>query len=122
MKHCLIVDDSSIIRQVTRIIFEGLGYRVSEAESGQEAMERVRADVPDFIVVDWQIPATNVHELIADMRKATFDNPAFILYITTENDTADLKNAFRAGADDYLLKPFNREILDMKLQPIRVAA
>ncbi len=125
MKHCLIIDDSNIIRQVTRLIFENLDFRVSEAETGQDAMERIQGDPPDFVVVDWHIPGTNVHELIADIRKSKLDTHqtrTFILYVTTENDTADLKNAFRAGADDYLLKPYNREIVEMKLQQIRVAA
>ncbi len=124
MKHCLIVDDSPIIRQVARLIFEALDFRVSEAETGQEAMERVQADAPDFVFVDWMIPGTNVHELIAEIRKSTTAvlPRTFILYVTTENDTADLKAAFRAGADDYLLKPFNREIVEMKLHQIRVAA
>jgi two-component system, chemotaxis family, chemotaxis protein CheY len=122
MKHCLIVDDSNIIRQVARLIFESLDFRVSEAETAEEAMERVRNDVPDFVFMDWSIPGTNVHELIADIRAATLGQRVFILYVPTENDHSDLKAAFRAGADDYLLKPFNREIVEMKLHQIRVAA
>jgi two-component system chemotaxis response regulator CheY len=124
MKHCLIVDDSNIIRQVARLIFEALDFRVSEAENGQEAMERVQSDAPDFVFLDWHMPGTNVHELIGEIRKATVAviPRTFILYVTTENDAADLRNAFRAGADDYLLKPFNREIVEMKLNQIRVAA
>ena len=122
MQHCLVIEDSSIIRRVARSIFESLGYRVSEAQTAAETLEHIAADAADLILIDWIIPGTNVPELISSIRKIKTGKRPFILYLTTENDEADLRIAFRAGADDYLLKPFNREIIEMKLNEIRVAA
>lgn len=122
MQHCLVIEDSSIIRRVARLVFEGLNFRVSEAASAAEAIERLEAEAPDLIIVDWVIPGTDVHDLISKIRIKPLNKPPYILYLTTENDAADLKQAFKAGADGYLLKPFNREVIEMKLQEIRVAA
>ncbi len=122
MQHCLVIEDSSIIRRVARSIFESLTYRVSEAQTAAETLEHIALDAPDLILIDWIIPGTNVHDLITAIRRTKTAKRPFILYLTTENDEADLKLAFRAGADDYLLKPFNREIIEMKLTEIRVAA
>ena len=122
MQHCLVIEDSSIIRRVARSIFESLGYRVSEAQTAAETLDHIAADAADLILIDWIIPGTNVPELISSIRKIKTGKRPFILYLTTENDEADLRIAFRAGADDYLLKPFNREIIEMKLNEIRVAA
>lgn len=69
MKHILIVDDSPIIRKFGRLIFESLGFRVSEAETGAETLERARSDPPDFILVDWILPGVNSHELIHKLRR-----------------------------------------------------
>lgn len=121
MQHCIVVDDSGIIRQAARLIFESLGFRVSEAENVREALERI-SDPADLIVIDWQIPGDNVHDFIATVRQASPQMQPFILYLLTEIDPDDLARAFKAGADDYLLKPFNREIIEMKLHQIRVAA
>lgn len=122
MKHILIVDDSPIIRKFGRLIFESLGFRVSEAETGPETLERARSDPPDFILVDWILPGANSHELIQKLRRERAENRPYIIYLVTENDIPDVTRAFKAGADDYLLKPFNREIIEMKLHEIQVAA
>ena len=122
MQHCLVIEDSSIIRRVARMVFEGHDFRVSDAATASEALERVDADPPDLVLVAWQIPGTNVHELISKIRTKPLQKRPFILYLTTENDAADLRQAFKAGADGYLLKPFNREIVEMKLHEIRIAA
>ena len=122
MQHCLVIEDSSIIRRVSRSIFESLAYRVSEAQTAAETLEHIALDAPDLILIDWVIPGTNVRDLITAIRRTKTAKRPFILYLTTDNDEADLKAAFKAGADDYLLKPFNREIIEMKLNEIRVAA
>lgn len=122
MKHILIVDDSPIIRKFGRLIFESLGFRVSEAETGVEALERARSDPPDFILVDWILPGVDSHELIHKLRRERIEIRPYIIYLVTENDVPDVTRAFKAGADDYLLKPFNREIIEMKLHEIQVAA
>jgi len=122
MKHVLIVDDSPVIRKYARLIFESLAFRVSEAETGKEALERIKSDAPDYILVDWIIPGVSSHDLIATMRRAVLEKRPYIIYLVTENDIPDVSRAFKSGADDYLLKPFNRDIIEMKLHEIQVAA
>lgn len=122
MMHCLIVDDSDIIRKYARLIFESLNFRVSESEQPADAAERIGREVPDFILVDWRIQGHVMHEFIGSIRQMKLDKRPYIIYLVTENDSADIHRALKAGADDYLLKPFNREIIEMKLHEIRVAA
>lgn len=123
MKHCLVVDDSDIVRKFARLIFESLGYRVSDASSiDEELWERVRADPPDLALVDWRMPQSNPHEFIARLRRTDLGKRITILYVPTENEAADLQKALEAGSDDVLMKPFNREIVEMKLHEMRVAA
>lgn len=122
MKHILIIDDSPIIRKFGRLIFENLGFRVSEAEGDKDALERARTEHPDYILVDWVMPGVVSHDLIARLRRTLVEKPPYIIYLVTENDVQDISRAFKAGADDYLLKPFNRDIIEMKLHEIQVAA
>lgn len=122
MQHILIIDDAPIIRRYGRLIFESLGFRVSEAESQAEAVERASTDSPDYILIDWIMPGVSSLELIAKLRRAQMEKRPYIIYLVTENDVAEITKAFKAGADDYLLKPFNRDIVEMKLHEISIAA
>ena len=122
MKTCLIVDDSEIVRKYARLIFESLSYRVLDADRPQAAFERLEGETPDLILADWKMPGVSTHDFIAQVRRMTNLRRPYILYLSTENDAADFDRAAKAGADDYLLKPFNREIIEMKLKEIRVAA
>ena len=122
MKICLVVDDSDIIRKYTRLIFESLGYRCIEAESPQEAFDKLAGAPPELILVDWRMPGTDSRAFIAELRKQKLDLRPYIIYLTTDNDAADIQRALKAGADDFLLKPFNRDIIEMKIREIRVAA
>lgn len=122
MKHVLIVDDSPIIRKFARLIFETLHHRVSDVETAKEAIERVKTDPPELILIDWILPGSSSHELIGTLRRLTLEKPPYIVYMVTENDQGDVTRAFNSGADDYLLKPFNLDIIKMKLHEIQVAA
>ena len=122
MLHCFVIDDSDIIRKYTRLIFESLGFRVSEADSAVAAMERLRSEEPDYILIDWRMPDTNSIELIAKIRALPVTERPFIIYSVTENDPLEIQRALSHGADSYLLKPYNRQIIETKLQEIRAAA
>jgi two-component system chemotaxis response regulator CheY len=122
MLHCFIVDDSEIIRKFTRLIFENLGFRVSEADSSVAALERLRTEAPDYILVDWRMPETNSIEFISKLRTLPLERRPYIIYVVTENEPHEIKRAIANGADSFLLKPFNREIIEMKLAEIRVTA
>lgn len=122
MKTCLIVDDSDIVRKYTRLIFENLGFRVIEAESPKEAMDRMSDDTPHLILADWKMPGANTHDFIGQIRRMPQNRRPYIVFLSTENDVAELDRASVAGADDFLLKPFNRDIIAIKMQDIMLAA
>jgi two-component system chemotaxis response regulator CheY len=122
MLHCFVIDDSEVIRKYTRLIFESLSFRVSEADGALAAMERLPTDVPDYILVDWRMPGSNSIELIAKIRALPLDPRPHIMFVTTENDPLEIQRALTHGADSFILKPFNREIIKLKLEEIRVAA
>lgn len=116
MKHCLVVDDSEVIRKVARRILETMNLEVSEAENGQEAVERCMVRMPDAVLVDWQMPVMNGLEFLGALRLVAKGKRPYIFYCTTEHDPAELSRAFMGGADDFLLKPFDRTSLEGKLQ------
>lgn len=122
MQHCFVVDDSEIIRKYTRLIFESLGFRVSEADSAIAAMERLRSETPDYILLDWRMPETNSIELLEKIRALPRSSRPYIIYMVTENDPLEIQRAISRGADTFLLKPYNRQIIEIKLQEIRAVA
>ena len=115
MKHCLVVDDSDVIRKVARRILESMNFEITEAENGQEAIERCQSRTPDAILLDWHMPVMSGFEFLGALRLAHLAKRPFVLYCTTENDPSELTRAFAAGADDYILKPFDRESLEAKM-------
>lgn len=115
MKHCLVVDDSKVIRKVARHLLESMNFEVSEAENGREAVELCVERMPDAVLLDWQMPVMSGLEFLGALRLAIKGERPHIIYCTTENDPAEISRAFIGGADDYLLKPFDRETLTAKL-------
>jgi two-component system chemotaxis response regulator CheY len=118
MKHCLVVDDSSVIRKVARRILEDLAFNVDEAEDGSEALEMCRQAMPDLILLDWNMPILGGVEFLAALRAEPDGRKPKVVFCTSENDVAHIARAMRAGADDYILKPFDREIVEAKLQEV----
>lgn len=116
MKSCLIVDDSKVIRKVARHILETMEFNVSEAADGQEALDHVSHEKPDVILLDWNMPVMTGMEFLRTYR-AKIENPtAKVIFCTTENGIAHIQAAIDAGADEYVMKPFDRETLHSKLQ------
>ena len=105
MKTCLVVDDSSVIRKVARRILEDLSFTILEAEDGQQALEKCRETMPDAILLDWNMPVMDGQEFLAQ-------------FCTTENDVGHIARAIRAGANEYIMKPFDREIVEAKFQEV----
>lgn len=116
MKHCLVVDDSEVVRRVARRILESIGFEVTEAENGQEAVERCVDRMPDAVIVDWQMPVLSGLEFLGALRLATKAPRPYIIYCTTDSDPTELSRAFIGGADNYLMKPFDRHSLTEKFQ------
>ncbi len=114
-KTCLIVDDSKVIRKVARHMFEALDFSVSEACDGSEALAMCAASMPDLILLDWNMPVMNGIEFLRAIRDERGPDTPKIVFCTTENGAADLNIAIEAGADEYVMKPFDRETLEAKL-------
>jgi two-component system chemotaxis response regulator CheY len=118
MKHCLVVDDSAVIRKVARRILEGLAFRVSEAEDGSQALVACRSQMPDAVLLDWNMPVMDGYEFLRALRQLPTGNEPKVVFCTTENDVAHIARAMHAGADEYIMKPFDKEIMAAKLQEV----
>ena len=116
MKSCLVVDDSKVIRKVARHILETLDFRVDEAEHGAEALDRCAAEMPDVILLDWNMPVMGGMEFLRTLRQGAHAAQPKVVFCTTENDLSHIRAAIEAGADEYVMKPFDRETLHSKLQ------
>ena len=121
MRSCLVVDDSKVIRKVARHILETLNFTVEEAEDGREAMARCQASMPDVILLDWNMPVMSGMEFLRALRQADLASQPKVVFCTTENDIAHIRAAIEAGADEYVMKPFDRDTLQSKLQIVGVA-
>ncbi len=114
MKHCLVADDSEVIRKVARQVLESMSFEVSEAQSGQETLEMCQQRMPDAIFLDWSMPDMTGLQVLGALRSSS-DKKPYILCCLTENDADDIARARAAGADDVLLKPFHGHDLQAKL-------
>jgi two-component system chemotaxis response regulator CheY len=116
MKTCLIVDDSRVIRKVSRPLLEGMGFDVAEAADGSEALDACAAAMPDVILLDWNMPVMSGIEFIRVLRQRSDGQRPKVVFCTTENDVVHIRSAIEAGANEYVMKPFDRETLQVKLQ------
>ncbi len=118
MTRVLVVDDSSVIRKVARRILEGLSLETAEADSGQAAIEACTADMPDGVLLDWNMPEMDGLAVLKALRKLPGGDKPKILFCTTENDFAHIAKAREAGADETMMKPFDKEILRVKMAAV----
>ena len=114
MKTCLIVDDSSVIRKVARRILEDMSFQVTEAADGEEAMKFCQNKMPDAILLDWSMPGMDGYDFLMKLRKEPGGEAPIVVFCATENDAAQIARAMRAGANEYILKPFDSEIMRAK--------
>jgi len=121
MKTCLVVDDSKVIRKVARHILESLDFAVDEAVDGSEALARCRETSPDVVLLDWNMPVMTGMEFLRALGRSAPEPRPKIVFCTTENDFAHIRAAIDAGADEYVMKPFDRETLLSKLELVGVA-
>jgi len=118
MKTCLVVDDSSVIRKVARRILEGLDFQIVEAENGEEAIETCRKNLPDAILLDCNMPKMDGYDFLRALRRLPGGDRPKVVFCTTENDVAHIARALHAGANEYIMKPFDKEIVEAKFQEV----
>jgi two-component system chemotaxis response regulator CheY len=118
LRSCLIVDDSRVIRTVARRILEQLGFSTEEAENGQAALDACARHMPDAVLLDWNMPVMNGIDFLRELRSANGPDAPVVVFCTTENDMAHIREALAAGANEYIMKPFDRDIIEAKLMQV----
>ena len=117
-KSCLVVDDSKVIRKVARHILESMSFAVDEAADGQEALTFCRANRPDVILLDWNMPVMSGMEFLRALRATEAGKSPKVVFCTTENGMGHIRAAIEAGADEYVMKPFDGEIIQSKFAEV----
>lgn len=115
---CLIVDDSRVIRRMAADILKGLGLRTAEAENGLKAVEFCRSTVPDMVLLDWNMPEMDGISCLRALRAMALEPRPVVVMCTTENGVAKICEALEAGADEYIMKPYDRDVLLDKLAQV----
>ena len=118
MKQILIVDDSRVIRKVAQRILATLGFATREAENGLEAVNACKVMMPDAILLDWNMPVMDGITFLHELRKLDGGLRPKVVFCTTENEVAQITRAIQAGADEYIMKPFDKQIIASKLEEV----
>ncbi len=118
MKTCLIADDSGVIRKVARRILESLEFRILEAENGEQALEICQRELPDAILLDWNMPKMDGYDFLRTLRRLPDGDRPKVVFCTTENDVAHIARALQAGANEYIMKPFDKDIVQEKFHEV----
>ncbi len=118
MKTCLVVDDSSVVRKIARRILEGLEFEVTEAEDGEKALEICQAKLPDAVLLDWNMPVMDGFEFMGHMRRLPGGDQPKVVFCTTENNVAHIAQALSGAANEYIMKPFDKDIIADKFAEV----
>lgn len=118
MKTCLIVDDSKVIRMVAKKILTELEFNTEEAADGQQAVDACKASMPDAVLLDWNMPVKSGIEFLRELREMPGGDAPIVVFCTTENDLEHIQEAMTAGANEYIMKPFDSEIVQAKFAQV----
>lgn len=118
MKSCLVVDDSHVVRKVVVRIARDMGFDCMEAEDGDEAYALCQQSMPDAIVLDWNMPTMGGLEFLEKLRAMENGDRPKVICCTTENDLGHIRRALGAGANEYIMKPFDSAIVQAKFLQI----
>ncbi|HEX9470948.1 MAG TPA: response regulator [Bradyrhizobium sp.] len=118
MRTCLVVDDSSVIRKIARRILEEMDFGIIEAEDGEKALEICKRGLPDAILLDWNMPIMDGFEFLCHLRRMPGGDQPKVVFCTTENGIDHIARAIQAGANEYIMKPFDKDIVAAKFQEV----
>jgi two-component system chemotaxis response regulator CheY len=118
MKTCLVVDDSSVIRKIARRILEEMNFQIVEAEDGEKALEICKRGLPDAVLLDWNMPVMDGYEFLRSLRQLPDGDRPKVVFCTTENGMDHIARALDAGANEYIMKPFDKDIVAAKFQEV----
>ena len=115
---CLIVDDSRVIRRMAADILKSLGLRTAEAENGLKGVEFCRTTVPDMVLLDWNMPEMDGITCLRALRAMDLNPRPVVVMCTTESGLSKIQEALEAGADEYIMKPYDQGVLLDKLAQV----
>src|SRR5262245_59014718 len=119
--RALVIDDSRTVRTIIKKVLDEVGLEVVEAANGREGFDQLRlAGDVDLILVDWNMPEMDGLEFIKAVRADRTYDPVRIVMVTTETEQEQVVRALEAGANEYVMKPFTKEILVAKLSLLDV--
>jgi two-component system chemotaxis response regulator CheY len=116
MTTCLVVDDSGVVRKITRHILEGLDFQILEAEDGEAALEVCKRGLPDAILLDGNMSAMDAYEFLGHLRRLPGGDAPRVIFCTSENGMDHILRALHAGADEYITKPFDKHTVAAKFR------
>ena len=113
----IVVDDSRAMRSILKRLLTQIGFDVIEAGDGKQALDTLEQSGPvDLALVDWNMPVMTGLELIGEVRGKTRFDPMAIMMVTTETEAAQVERALAAGANEYVMKPFTKDVINDKLR------
>ena len=113
----LVIDDSKTTRMILRRMLKELGFEVEEAENGQEALARLESSpLPNIALVDWNMPIMDGYQFVKSVRSKAKFNKLLLMMVTTETELDRLTAAIEAGVDEYVMKPFTKEVIEEKFE------
>ena len=118
MKSCLVVDDSKVVRMVARKILVDLKFDIREATNGQDALDARTQKMPDAVLLDWNMPVMDGIDFLRELRRMPGGDAPIVVFCTTENDIAHIQTALEAGANEYIMKPFDSDIVATKFAQV----
>jgi two-component system chemotaxis response regulator CheY len=122
MKTCLVVDDSSVVRKIARRILEDMDFQITEAEDGEQALVSCRETMPDAVLLDWNMPVMDGYEFLGNLRRMPGGDAPKVVFCTTENGMDHISRALHAGANEYIMKPFDKDIVATKFREVGLVA
>jgi two-component system, chemotaxis family, chemotaxis protein CheY len=122
MKTCLVVDDSSVVRKIARRILEEMDFEITEAEDGAQALEVCKNTMPTAVLLDWNMPVMDGYEFLGRLRELPGGELPKVVFCTTENGMDHISRALHAGANEYIMKPFDKDIVTAKFQEVGLVA
>ena len=115
MSSCLIADDSKVIRLLLSKIISNLGFSVIEAEDGEEVVELTQIKEPDLVIMDWNLPVLDGIDALYKIRELRLSKRPRVIFCASGSDMGRISQAIEGGADDYIMKPFDEDIVATKL-------
>ncbi|MBX9678079.1 MAG: response regulator [Gemmataceae bacterium] len=117
----LVIDDSRAMRVILGGMLKQLGFEVADAENGRVGLDRLRSmEQIDIVLVDWNMPEMNGYEFLVNMRAERKYDEVRIMMVTTETEMSQMQKALSSGANEYVMKPFTREVIQEKLEMLGV--